>query len=123
MSASKSPGVHRHGSIVDGEVLQIYIDEAAKIDYVPLHSWIIREAHKRNLAAAYVFRANEGFGISRNIQTTSIVDLSYNLPVLVTVIDTREQISEFRSFIEKKIRQGIIISSRATLQIQNQPDK
>ncbi len=120
MSFMKLPAKHKHGCILDGESLQIYIDEVAKAGLIPLHTWIMQEAHKRHLSGVYIFRANAGFGINGIIQTTSIVDLSCNLPVLVVVIDTRERISEFRTFIATKVKQGIIVSTRMTFQVQDQ---
>jgi PII-like signaling protein len=105
---------------IDGEILQIYIDEAARCGHTSLHSWIVQQAHKSGMTAAYVFRANEGFGLNRVMQTTKIVDLSCNLPLVVVVIDSHERISEFRSLIGDKVKKGLIVCQQISLQIQNQ---
>jgi PII-like signaling protein len=94
----------------NGEILYVYLDESAKHGQVPLHSWIVREAQKRGLTAAFVFHASEGFALGGVIHTTKIVDLSCNLPIVVVVIDTQETISEFHDSIRDKVKRGLIVS-------------
>jgi uncharacterized protein len=93
-----------------GTVLQIYVDELAKADDLSLHNWIMQKAHEHGLLSAYIFRANEGFGVSRVIKTQKIVDLASNLPVLVVVIDSVEKIEVFRKQISEKVKEGLVFS-------------
>jgi PII-like signaling protein len=93
-----------------GTVLQIYVDELAKADNLSLHNWIMQRAHQHGLLSAYIFRANEGFGVSRVIKTTKIVDLASNLPVLIVVIDSVEKIEAFKEEISAKVKEGLVFS-------------
>lgn len=101
---------------IDGETLCVFINENDKHGRIPLHSWIVSEAQKRGLLAAYVFKSFEGFSLSGGMQTTKFVDLSCNLPLLVMIIDTREKISQFKAYIRSSVRRGLIVSQSVSYQ-------
>ena len=80
----------------DGKLLRIFLGESDKIEHKPLYEVIVEEARKRGLAGATVLRGIEGFGAnSRVIHTAKILRLSEDLPIVVEIVDTEENIRQF----------------------------
>lgn len=80
----------------DGKLLRIFLGESDKIGHKPLYEIIVQEARKNGLAGATVLRGIEGFGAkSRVIHTAKILRLSEDLPIVVELVDTEENIRQF----------------------------
>jgi uncharacterized protein len=86
----------------EGKLLRIFLGESDKIDHKPLYEVIVQEARKRGLAGATVLRGIEGFGAnSRVIHTAKILRLSEDLPIVVELVDTEEQIRLFLPIVDE----------------------
>jgi PII-like signaling protein len=86
----------------DGKLLRIFLGESDKIDHKPLYEVIVEEARKRGLAGTTVLRGIEGFGAnSRVIHTAKILRLSEDLPIVVELVDTEENIRQFLPRIDE----------------------
>lgn len=81
-------------------VVRIYLTEAEK-RLKPILHYLHNEAHVRG---ATVFRGISGFGKSGQIYTSSLVDLSSDLPLVIEFFDTPDRITDImtqlRSLIE-----------------------
>jgi len=91
----------------EGKLLRIFLGESDKIDHKPLYEVIIQEARKRGLAGATVLRGIEGFGAnSRVIHTAKILRLSEDLPIVVELVDTEENIRQFLPQVDELFEQS-----------------
>jgi PII-like signaling protein len=91
----------------DGKLLRIFLGESDKVDHKPLYEVIIQEARKRGLAGATVLRGVEGFGAnSRVIHTAKILRLSEDLPIVVELVDTEENIGQFLPSVDELFEQS-----------------
>ena len=91
----------------DGKLLRIFLGESDKIDHRPLYEVIIQEARKLGLAGATVLRGIEGFGAnSRVIHTAKILRLSEDLPIVVELVDTEENIRQFLPRVDELFEQS-----------------
>ena len=98
----------------EGCLLRIFIGEADKRGGQPLYEWIVQEARKSELAGATVLRGMMGFGAnSRIIHTFKIERLSEDLPVIIEMVDTRENLEVFLSKIEPEIHAGLATLEKA----------
>jgi PII-like signaling protein len=102
----------------DGKLLRIFLGESDKVDHRPLYEAIVRAARAKGLAGATVLRGVEGFGAdSRTIHTAKILRLSEDLPIIVEVVDTEENIRGFLpdvdAFFEKAGCGGMMTIERA----------
>lgn len=94
-------------------LLRIYIGESDKYDGRPLYEWIVAQAHTQQLSGATVYRGLMGFGPhTRVIHTFKIERLAENLPITIEIVDFRNKIDKFLTFIEQQVRSGLV----ATLQ-------
>lgn len=94
-----------------GCLLRIYIGEGDKHAGRPLYEWIVAEAHARRLAGTTVYRGLMGFGPhTRVIHTFKIERLAEDLPITIEIVDSRDKIEEFLTFIETQVRSGLVIT-------------
>ena len=99
--------------IEHGCLLRIYVGESDKHAGRPLYEWIVAQAHTQQLAGATVYRGLMGFGPhTRVIHTFKIERLAEDLPITIEILDSREKVEGFLTFIEQQVHSGLI----ATLQ-------
>jgi PII-like signaling protein len=97
--------------VEQGCLLRIYIGEGDKHAGRPLYEWIIAQAHTRQLSGATVYRGLMGFGPhTRVIHTFKIERLAENLPITIEIVDSRDKVDEFLTFIETQVRSGLVIT-------------
>ena len=91
----------------DGTLLRIFIGESDKHQGLPLYEWIVRRAREQGLAGATVLRGLEGFGAHSRLHTAKILRLSTDLPIVVEIVDTEENIQAFLPAIDDAIGEGL----------------
>ena len=93
---------------VDGTLLRIFISENDRHGSLPLFEWIVQQAREQGLAGATVLRGLEGFGPHHQLHTAKILRLSSDLPVVVEIIDTRENVEAFLPTLDGAIGRGVV---------------
>ena len=97
-----------------GALLRIFIGEADHRAGKPLYEWIVLQAREQGLAGATVLRGLLGFGANtRQIHSFKIDALSEDLPVVVEIIDTTENLENFLNLISAHIPNGLITLEHA----------
>ncbi|OQY86567.1 MAG: hypothetical protein B6D41_13250 [Chloroflexi bacterium UTCFX4] len=97
----------------DGALLRIFIGEQDKSHGKPLYEWLVLEAKKRGLAGATVLRGMMGYGANSRIHTAKIERLSEDLPIIVELVDTRENLEAFLEYINPEIHGGMATLEKA----------
>jgi PII-like signaling protein len=92
----------------DSVLLRIFIGESDRADGKPLYEAIVLRAREAHLAGATVFRGAMGFGKSSRLHTTKILRLSYDLPVLIEIVDREDKINAFLPQLDKMVSGGLI---------------
>ena len=87
---------------VEGKRLRILVGETDKLKGHPLYEVIVLKARELNLSGASVFRGIMGFGAASRIHTVKVLRLSEDLPVMIEIIDTEENIDKLLPFLENK---------------------
>ncbi|MBN1304728.1 MAG: DUF190 domain-containing protein [Anaerolineales bacterium] len=102
----------------DGSLLRIFIGESDKVGSTPLYEWIVLMARKQGLAGATVLRGVMGFGANtRKIRTFKIERLSNDMPFVVELVDSSENLEAFLKLIEPNIRAGLVTMEKARVHI------
>lgn len=96
----------------EGKLLRIFIGESDKYEGRPLHEWIVREAREQGLAGATVLRGLEGFGAHSRLHTAKVLRLSYDLPIVIEIVDTEDKIEAFLPLIDHAIKEGLATVER-----------
>jgi uncharacterized protein len=93
-------------------MLRIHFTEADKWNGEPLYKAIVAKCMELGLAGATVYRGIEGFGASARISHARSWSISKNAPVMVSVIDSEEQIERLIPHLDQMIEGGLIASSQ-----------
>lgn len=76
----------------EGKLLRIFIGESDTHHGHALYDLIVRKARELGLAGATVWRGIEGYGAASRIHTAKILRLSEDLPIMIEIVDTEENI-------------------------------
>jgi PII-like signaling protein len=89
-------------------LLRIFIGEDDRCDGSPLYEAIVLKAREQHLAGATVLRGAMGFGASSRLHTTKILRLSEELPLVVEIVDSEENINAFLPILDDMMTSGLV---------------
>jgi PII-like signaling protein len=92
----------------DAVLLRIFFGEGDRFEGNPLHEAIVRKAREMHVAGATVFRGPMGFGQSSRLHTAKVLRLSFDLPIVVEIVDTEAKINEFLPTLDRMMASGLI---------------
>jgi hypothetical protein len=108
----------------EGYLLRILIGETDKVEHKPLYEWIVLQAREQGLAGATVLRGMMGFGANtRKIRTFRFDTLSEDLPIVIEIVDTQENLEKFLDLIEPHIKAGLVTMEKARIKFYRYEDK
>lgn len=101
-------------------MLKIYTGEDVIVGDEPLYRTILDEARRLKIAGATVIKGIEGYatevrGIDR--RPVSLFTGVSNLPVLVTIVDERENLERLLPFLERKAEHALVLFEESTVLI------
>jgi PII-like signaling protein len=94
-------------------LLRIFFGENDRFQRLPLHEAIVLKAREMHLGGATVLRGHIGFGHSSRIHTSKSLRLSQDLPVVVEIVDSQENIDRFLPVLDGMMSSGLITIERA----------
>jgi PII-like signaling protein len=94
-----------------GRMLRIHFGENDKWDGKPLHQAILAKCQELGLARAIVYRGIEGYGASTRIRHSSHWTFSRDAPIVLTVVDTKEQIAKLLPWLDAMVDDCLIAMS------------
>src|SRR2546422_5313256 len=89
-------------------LLRIFIGESDRWEHKPLYEAIVLKARERHLAGATVLRGPMGFGKSSRLHTAKILRLSMDLPVVIEIVDSEENIQAFIPVLDEMLGGGLV---------------
>jgi uncharacterized protein len=96
-------------------LLRIFLGEGDEYRHRPLFKAIVTRARELGLAGATVLRGRMGFGQSQRLHNASILRLSFDLPMILEIVDTAEKIEAFLPELRKMMPTGLITAERARI--------
>jgi PII-like signaling protein len=91
-----------------GQLLRIFIGESDRFGGKPLFQALLEKARAEGLAGATVLRGIEGFGASSHLHTSRILRLSEDLPVIIEIVDTAENIERVVDTFDEMVGDGMM---------------
>ncbi len=91
------------------KLLRLHLSEDDQRDGKPIYQTIVQKCRELGIAGATVFRGVEGFGESAEIHRPHL--LTHHLPIVVTVVDTEDNIKRLIPVVEEIIDTGLIAMS------------
>jgi PII-like signaling protein len=110
----------------DSKLLRIFIGEADKLGHQPLYEALVYEARKQGIAGATVLRGILSYGASSRIHTAKLLDLSFDLPIVVEIVDQNDKIEAFLQTANQMIEEaacGALITLEKVEVIHYRPKK
>jgi PII-like signaling protein len=92
----------------DAVLLRIFFGEDDKFNHLPLYEAIVLKAREMHFGGATVLRGHDGFGHSSPIHTTKIFRLSQDLPIVVEIVDSKENIDAFLPALDQMMSSGLV---------------
>lgn len=91
------------------KLLRLHFSESDKYHGRPLHEAIVEKCREFSIAGATVFRGVEGYGESAEIHRHHLV--GSDQPIVVTIIDSDENIRRLLPVVEEMVDTGLIAIS------------
>jgi PII-like signaling protein len=92
----------------EGKLLRIFIGESDRWHGKPLYEAIVELARSEGLAGATVLRGIEGFGAKSHLHTSRILRLSEDLPIVIEMVDTAENIDRVLPMLDPMVGDGML---------------
>ena len=105
----------------DAVLLRIFFGEDDKYEEKPLYEAIVLRARETHLAGATVLRGPMGYGHSSRLHTAKILRLSFDLPIVVEIVDTEEKIMAFLPVLDGMMESGLVTLEKVQV-LQYGPD-
>lgn len=96
----------------EASMLRIHFGEGDKWKGKPLHEAIVAKCQELGIAGAIVYRGLEGYGTSTRIHYSSHWTFSKDAPIVVSIIDTEEQVKKLIPHLDSMVEEGLIAMSR-----------
>jgi PII-like signaling protein len=96
----------------DAVLLRIFFGENDRFEHQPLYEAIVLKAREMHLAGATVLRGPMGYGHSSRLHTAKVLRLSFDLPMVVEIVDTEAKVNEFLPVLDTMMASGLITLER-----------
>jgi PII-like signaling protein len=112
---STAPQSGRKVVTAPGKLVRIYLGESDKCKGEPLYEAIVKRLRMMDFSGATVYRGILGYGAKGHTHKGGRFHLSHDLPVMVSVIEKPERISELVRVVGEMMQDGIIVTSDVEL--------
>ncbi len=92
----------------EGMLLRVFIGESDTCKGKALYEQIVLKARELNLAGATVTRGIMGYGADSRMHSAKLLKLSEDLPVIVELVDTEENLDKLLPFLDETVEEGLI---------------
>ena len=96
----------------EGKLLRIFIGESDTWHGRPLYQAIVQRVREEGLAGATVLRGIEGFGAKSHLHTARILRLSEDLPIVIEIVDTAENVDRVLPLLDEMVSEGMVTLER-----------
>jgi PII-like signaling protein len=99
------------------KLLRLHFTERDRYRGKPLYEAVVEKCRELKIAGATVFRGLEGYGDTAEIHRSHL--LTHDLPVVVQIVDSQENIQRLLPVVEEMMDKGLIaISDVSAVRIQ-----
>ncbi len=100
---------------LEGEqkLLRIFIGEQDKWNGVPLYEALINEARALGMAGGTVIKGFMGFGCKAHVHTAKLLELSYDQPIIVEIVDSEANIQKLLPKLDAMVTEGLVTLEKA----------
>jgi PII-like signaling protein len=93
------------------KLMRIFLGEADRWHDEPLYDAIVKQLRMMEVAGATVYRGIDGYGAKGHSHKKSFFHISRDLPVMISVIEAEEKLSQAAAAVEGMLEDGLIVIS------------
>ncbi len=93
------------------KMMRVYLGEADRWNGEPLYDAIVKRLRMLDIAGATVYRGILGYGAKGHTHKEGLLHLSRDLPIMISVIETEEKLSQAAQEVERMLGDGLIVIS------------
>jgi PII-like signaling protein len=96
--------------VLSGEqmLVRVFIGESDRWQHRSLETALLERLRAEHFAGATVIRGVAGFGAHSVLHTSRILRLSEDLPVLIEIVDSEEQIERLLPILDEMVTEGLV---------------
>jgi uncharacterized protein len=96
--------------VLEGEqwMVRIFIGESDRWHGRPLAAALVERLRKQGFAGATVLRGLAGFGARSVVHTAHLLELSQDLPLVIEVVETEEQVKRLEPILDEMVADGLV---------------
>ena len=104
-------------------LLRLFVGERDRHEHRPLYEAIVQKARAEGLAGATVLRGVQGFGASSVLHTAKILELSDDLPMVIEIVDSEDEIERFLPVLQEMMASGLVTLEKVRVRQYGLPRK
>ena len=104
----KQPHTRMAGS---AKLMRIFMGEADRWHDEPLYEAVVKQLRMMDIAGATVYRGILGYGAKGHTHKQSFFHVMRDLPVMISVVESEEKLSEAAAAVENMLEDGLIVVS------------
>ena len=93
------------------KMLRIYIGQDDRWEGKPLYEQIVLTSRERHAAGATVHKGAMGYGAAQRMHPGGRFGLSRDLPVMITIVESEENIRALLPVIDSMVTEGLVVLS------------
>jgi PII-like signaling protein len=97
------------------KLLRIFMGEGDKWDGEPLYDAIIKRLRMMDILGATVYKGILGYGAKGETHKEHFLHISQDLPIMISVIEKPDKVSQAISIIEGMMQDGLIVTSEVEM--------
>ena len=96
--------------VLSGEqvLVRVFIGASDRWHHQSLDTALLERLRAEHFAGATVFHGVAGFGAHSVLHTSKILRLSEDLPVLIEIVDSEEQIQRLIPILDEMVTEGLV---------------
>lgn len=109
------PGTAKRIVTTTAKLVRIYLGESDKSTDEPLYQAIVKKLRMMDFAGATVYKGILGYGAKGHTHKAGRFHLSHDLPIMISIVEKPERVSELLQVVAEMMQDGIIVTSDVEL--------
>ena len=93
------------------KLMRVFLGEADKWNGEPLYDAIVKRLRMMDVSGATVYKGILGYGAKGHTRKQTLLHMSRDMPIMISVVDSAEKIEEARVVVEGMLTDGLIVLS------------
>lgn len=90
------------------KLLKVYVGEKERFKNKPLYQYLVHWLKEQGISGVTVSRGIEGYGHDKVLRSARLLELSFDLPLILEIVDTVEKIELIVPELTKMVPKGLV---------------